>query len=133
MRTIETHKTNAASEALKVVAFIVPGPGGAAARYEISGFTHKTNPFAHEDDPCYHHDCVQLLFQQGDPATVGVNGITSEALLAILIDRHTGFANGPYPSEENAHALNNMQIALDWLHQRTRSRQARGVEGKLEK
>ncbi|MDV4239022.1 hypothetical protein [Acinetobacter baumannii] len=57
-----------------------------------------------------------------------MNGITSEALLAILIHR-TKILNNNFPCEENKRAITYMENALALFEQRTRDRQQRGVEG----
>lgn len=72
-----------------------------------------------------------LAFQNGPVKEngEGVNGITHEVLLAVVIDRLQGFQSGPYKNRENAVALTKLEEALMWLHKRTRDREARGVEG----
>jgi hypothetical protein len=72
---------------------------------------------------------LEIQFQEGNPAEVGTNGVTHEALLAILIDRLKGFQGGKYACRENAIALTKLQEALMWLKSRTEARVARGVEG----
>lgn len=69
-----------------------------------------------------------LNFQQGGVAQNGVNGITNEALIAVLMHR-IGFLNKLFPSPENAKALDHLQGALDQLELRTARRMTRGVEG----
>ena len=69
-------------------------------------------------------------FQKGGIAENGVNGITNEALLAIVIHRLECFQSGPFPCDENAYALANANSALQSLENRTQKRKARGVEGK---
>lgn len=56
-------------------------------------------------------------------------GTTNEELLEVLIDR-LKFLNGKFPCRENEQALNHMEMALDWLNERTRKRVAQGVETK---
>jgi hypothetical protein len=75
--------------------------------------------------------CTRLSFQNGPIAEVGTNGVTHEALLAILVDRLQGFQNGPYKCRENAIALTHLEDAQMWLQKRTRDRMARGVEGTM--
>lgn len=55
-------------------------------------------------------------------------GVTNEALLAIVIDRLEGFQSGEFPCQENQLAMNACRYALSHLKQRTRGRIARGVE-----
>ena len=87
-----------------------------------------------------------LGFQNGPIACAeDFNGITNEALLAVVIDRMRGFqyatneagerttAPGHYACRENALALTHLEEALFWLQKRTRDRMARGVEGTMKK
>lgn len=71
---------------------------------------------------------TSLEFQNGPIKEAGVNGITNEALLAVLIHR-TNVLNTRFPCRENAIALTKMQEALMWFEKRTADRMARGVEG----
>lgn len=126
-RHITTHVTNPANDKLAIVVTDEPGSGGANHSYRIRGFNTTNNPSKlgmekPEQD-------VQILFQNGPINEVGVNGLTHEALLAILIDRLEGFQSGPYASEYNQNALEDVRSALDWLQRRTKERMARGVEG----
>ena len=70
-----------------------------------------------------------ISFQQGGVAGSGVNGITSESLIAILIHR-IKFLNDQLPCPENARALNHLDEALINLEVRTARRMVRGVEGR---
>lgn len=128
-RVLHGHKVNPANDQLKITVLDEPGAGGACHQYLIEGFDL---PIETEDGP----DSVQALlinFQNGPINEVGVNGITHEALLAILIDRMEGFQVGPYACRENALALAKLEEAQMWLQKRTRDRMARGVEGTHEK
>jgi hypothetical protein len=77
--------------------------------------------------------CPSLRFQTGPVLEngEGVNGITHEALLAVLIDRLEGFQAGPYANDYNAVALAGCRGVLRALHERTKDRQARQVEGTM--
>lgn len=77
--------------------------------------------------------CCDINFQNGPIAESGVNGISNEALLAIVEDRLIGFQSGEYACRENAIALTKLQEAMMWLQKRTRDRVARGVEGTMQK
>jgi hypothetical protein len=114
MREIATHKINPVNDKLVVEALDGPGPGGASHLYRI------TLPSAYFAD---------LIFQNGPIAEAGINGITHEALLAILIDRLEGFQGGPFKSQTNGDALYHLREALKFLHSRTKERMSRGVEG----
>lgn len=73
----------------------------------------------------------KIFFQNGPVKEVGVNGVTNEALLAILIHR-TETLNKLFPCAENEAALEHMQKALQSFNDRTANRMARNVEGKNE-
>lgn len=125
MRTINSHKVNPANDKLEIAVADEPGAGGANHRYEIRGFSTEANP-SHDD--ASDAEAV-ILFQNGPIADVGVNGVTHEALLAILIDRMQAFQAGPYACRENALALTKLEEAQQWLFHRTLARMQRGVEG----
>lgn len=72
---------------------------------------------------------TSIDFQRGPVAEAGVNGLTNEALLAILIHR-TKFLDAKFPCDENKRAIQHMEEALVNLEVRTARRMVRGVEGK---
>lgn len=114
MRTITDHKLNGLNEALDITVTDEPGPGGANHAYQISNGVVVM---------------ASVLFQNGPIQEEGVNGISNEALMAIVIDRLRSFQSGPYSCRENAVALTHLETSLMWLQKRTRDRMARGVEG----
>ena len=125
VRELTSHKVNGLNEALRIVLLDESGAGGANHLYEIGwGYGPEsmgdTNP-------------TVISFQNGPIAEAGVNGISQEALLAIVEDRLRSFQAGPYACRENALALTHIQEAMHWLHHRTRERMQRGVEGTMEK
>ena len=122
-RELTGHKVNGANEALFVEALDEPGCGGASHHYGIGGFKHRN--WSETDDETY----LNVRFQNGPIADAGTNGVTHEALLAILIDRLQGFQSGKFACRENALALTKLQEAQMWLKSRTEARLARGVEG----
>lgn len=69
-----------------------------------------------------------IEFQRGPVKDNGVNGLTNEALLAILINR-TQHLDDKFPCKENKEAIYHMGAALEWLNQRTQARLQQGVEG----
>lgn len=125
MRTLDIHKTNPANGQLEIKVMDQPGAGGANHHYEITGFDTASNPSL--DGMEYHG--LEVLFQNGPIAEVGVNGVTHEAFLAILIDRLESFQQGKYACTENGLALSHLRAALTTLQARTIARAARGVEG----
>lgn len=69
-----------------------------------------------------------LNFQNGPVKEAGINGITSEGVLAAIIHR-TRILNENFPCKENELALDALQLALKAFEARTIGRVARGVEG----
>lgn len=130
MRELFSHVVNPANEQLHIEVLDEPGSGGANHLYRITGFDSASNA----SDPwakLHGHAATQshVLFQNGPIQEAGVNGVTHEALLAILIDRLEGFQRGTYANTYNGEALANLKNAQHALHARTRERQDRGVEG----
>lgn len=114
MRTINSHKVNPANDRIEVTVVDEPGSGGANHQYSLQ---------------IPNVPATYLNFQNGPIAEVGVNGITHEALLAVLVDRLQAFQKGPFACRENAIALTKIEEAQHWLHHRTKARVDRGVEG----
>jgi hypothetical protein len=130
MREITGHKVNGCNESLTVTALDKPGAGGACHLYVVEGFNTAKNP----SDPFAMRygkpaDHATILFQNGPIGEAGVNGITHEVLLAILIDRLEGFQAGKFACSENALALQSLKLAQNALQYRTQLRVMRGVEG----
>lgn len=133
-RFLDTHIVNPANDKLTIAVMDEPGSGGANHLYMISGFDTATNPVKIDDGsesglPVAASQACAIIFQNGPIAEVGVNGITHEALLAILADRLESFQAGPYASNYNAMALLHIRSAQEFLHQRTKDRMAQGIEG----
>lgn len=134
-RTLTDHKVNGLNEALDIHVLDQPGPGGANHSYQImipDSVPLKPGVTVH----CH------LGFQNGPiQKPEDFNGITNEALLAVVIDRMRGFqyatneagerttAPGQYACRENALALTHLEEALFWLQARTRRRVSEGNEG----
>lgn len=114
MRELSGHKVNGCNDGLAIMVLDEPGSGGASHKYLISGGKYI--------------NCA-VEFQNGPIPEVGTNGVTHEALLAIVIDRLESFQAGPYQCEENATALSCLLLAQAALKSRTEKRLARGVEG----
>lgn len=131
MRTLTDHKLTGLNEALEITVEDMPGQGGACHRYDITGFDTEKNPSSvRQDGYKSSFSRTIILFQNGPIQEVGgVNGVSQEALLAILIDRLRSFQAGPYACRENAIALTHFEEGMMWLQKRTRDRLARGVEG----
>lgn len=121
MRELKQHIVpgDSVNHQVKIEVLDQPGAGGACHDYVIK-WTSKTGATQHNS---------LISFQNGPIKEAGVNGVTHEALLAIIIDRLEHFQAGPFKSDMNAAALLNCRHALECLQERTIERIARGVEG----
>lgn len=127
-RELTSHKVNGLNDALNVVVTDDPGQGNACHEYAITFYDKR---YGYERSPIaekHGRNCI-ISFQNGPINEVGINGISNEALLAIVEDRLIGFQSGEFACHENAIALTKLQEAMMWLQKRTRDRMARGVEG----
>ena len=128
MRELNGHKVNECNEAISIAADERdPNNGNASHLYTLTIKRHTPADSAISTQ--LPDRSVVLQFQHGPIKEVGVNGLTNEALLAIVIDRLEGFQSGPYACVENQEALDYLLEAQHHLKQRTRARVARGVEG----
>lgn len=123
MREINGHKVNECNEAIGITADERDPDNGNASHHYTLGYV----------DGGGHKQLFTVQFQHGPIKEVGVNGLTNEALLAIVIDRMEGFQSGKYACRENALALTKLHEARMWLFERTRERLSRGVEGTHQK
>lgn len=113
-RVLTEHKVNPANDLIEIEVMDEPGAGGANHEYELRVPNGST---------------TRISFQNGPIAENGVNGLTQEALLAIVVDRLRAFQRGQFSCRENALALTKIEEAQHWLHHRTRERMERSVEG----
>lgn len=118
MRKLTDHIVNGDdADQLDITVTDEPGAGGANHEYLIDWLSSQ----------------VSICFQNGPIKESGVNGLTQEALLAIVIDRLRSFQAGPFSCRENAIALTHCEEALMWLQRRTIARVKRSVEGTYQK
>ncbi len=115
MRKITTHCVNGLNENLDLSVMDEPNSSGASHEYRI--------------DLVPANKYWDISFQNGPIKEVGFNGLSSEVLLAICIDRLRSFQAGPFSCRDNALALTHLEESLMWLQKRTRDRMTRGVEG----
>ena len=132
MRELTGHVVNPANDRLKIEVIDEAGQGGACHRYDITGFdTEKNASNLTPDGYKSSFSRAIILFQNGpiDEDGNGINGLTHEALLEILIDRMKGFQSGQYACENNQLTLECLMSAQGYLLSRTKERMARNVEG----
>lgn len=150
MRLITDHKLNGLNDAIVIGAVDQPSDVGANHVYRIDLVGGAPTPGGAE---------LMIQFQNGPIGEVGFNGISNEALIAVVLDRLRGFqGENPRPQEkraltagefgaemareelwgkfkcrDNAIAITHLEEALMRLQKRTRDRMARGVEGTLQR
>lgn len=101
----------------------------ASHTYVISGLNMSTNPEAPEGLG----NELTIYFQNGIVPEVGLNGVTPEILLEILVDRFKLFQKGNFACPENEKAIVGMEQAIDAIRSRIKERLSRGVLNTLEK
>ncbi len=121
-RYVTTHKLGGdiCNNNISIMSVGEVGAGGAFTEYEIL----INNPV-----PGSPYTVRRLKFQNGNPAVVGVNDLTNEALLAIVLDRLHGFQQSANCCRENALVITHLEEAQNWLARRAMLRKAQGVEG----
>lgn len=133
MRNITDHVLPGLNEAITISVLDEPGQGGACHEYALNVTAEKLPSYAEAlkvlPNGSVTFNACTIRFQNGPIKEFGVNGISQEALLAIVIDRLRSFQAGDYACPDNAEALAHLQGALKCLQRRTRERMARGVEG----
>ena len=105
MLEITKHKVNGLNEKIAIHAVGEPGPGGAYSDYKITIGGLETN----------------IHFQEGIDF---FNGLSNEALLAVVEHRLNCFQEGPFACMENMVAAIKVREALELLHKRTLDRVA---------
>jgi hypothetical protein len=112
MRKLETHKVDPTNERIDIEVRDTLGAGGAHCHYNVSGFDTKRNParigvYGYKNS--FSH--LPIVFQSVPVAEVGVNGITHEVLIAIIIDRLEHFQKGQFANDYNRLALEHLDAA----------------------
>lgn len=98
------------------------GPGGAHHKYALV--------FSGDEDGALINSKGVIQFQCGprkDPNSE--HGWLDTDLLEIVRDRLKDFQNGPFATDDNAKALEHIEIALMYMNKRVEERAARGVLG----
>lgn len=121
-RSIRLHEVTEADRLIHIHAY-PDGPDGAPAGYRIM------MPVSDGDGELVGYVHQNLKFQYGPICENGVNGLTLPVLLAIVIDRIHTLQMGEHPCEENKKAEACASLALRFLHERTKRRQAEVSEG----
>ena len=103
-----------------------PGNGGANYEYMISGVISET--------PVRKTFGETIKFQNGARKDQNaIHGILDTDLLEIVRDRLKGFQSGEFATDDNAKALEHIEIALMYMNKRVMDRYERNVLGTYEK
>lgn len=94
----------------------------------ISSLADGTDVEGHEYQILSGPKTTAISFQLGGVADNGVNGLTNEALMNVVLHR-LKFLDAKFPCEENKQAIAHLSTSLAALESRTAGRMARGVEG----
>lgn len=128
MRTLHDHEINDFNtDCVAVTTIDEPNHETGGGAHHMYGVSYG-DPSGEKGDP----GLAVLEFQNGPVSEAGVNGITNEALIAVVLDRLRSFQKSPYSCRENALMITKLEEALMWGHKRTLDRVRRGVEGKHE-
>lgn len=111
------HQANEQDNALSIDATGEPSHGGAYHDYLIVNNDGSDKVVG------------SIHFQEGPIKEHGINGVTEAALLEIVLHRLRAFQAGPFSSRDNSLAITHIEDGLMRLHNRTRDRQRRKVEG----
>ncbi|WP_304576739.1 hypothetical protein [Romboutsia ilealis] len=82
-----------------------------------------------EKDPSIVEVISEVKFQKGPVLEVGLNGVQDVDLLLMVQTRLQAFQKTEYACKENVEAIASIQDAIVWMTARTKSREARNVEG----
>mgnify|MGYP006883653150 CR=1 FL=1 len=118
--TVAWNQDGGLNEKLIICAADQAGPGNAFHLYNIFLDQSEAEPLELV--------CV-IPFQKGALLEAGLNGVSNEALLAIVQHRLNCFQTSQFASNTNAEAINFIQKAINSLGRRTKERLDRGVEG----
>lgn len=127
MRQLHDHEVNDFNtDCLQIEVLDAPDhEKGGGAHHEYGIWLVPTGAVLAHDTP----PDVVVSFQHGPVKEHGVNGISQEALLAVVLDRFRSFQRGPFSCRENAVVITKLEEAMMWMHKRTLDRVRRGVEG----
>ncbi|HEX8637575.1 MAG TPA: hypothetical protein VF692_05900 [Pyrinomonadaceae bacterium] len=126
IEAIHEHKINKFNrECVNVAAIDEKSSDNANHKYEISVW--KNAETSDQNDELV--EVCQLNFQNGGLKEVGPNGITDQALIAVVLHRLRGFNSGQFASRDNSLAITHLEDALMRMERRSNDRARRGVEG----
>ncbi len=118
MRRLNSHLSSGGFNQLQIAAVDHPAPGHANGRYVISGFNTAYNPSAadpHSGFPAQFTSLPIIFQDEYARPDAPPNGVTEEALLAVVADHLHGKQLGPNNCMENQMALDYILAAIGML------------------
>jgi hypothetical protein len=79
--------------------------------------------------PQVKEDFIEIMFQHGPQEGDEPNGTTMVRVLEVVEERLIDFQKGKLACPQNDEAIRKIREGIFWLQERSRDRQARGVEG----
>lgn len=73
------------------------------------------------------HPFIRVVFQNGFPKEVGINGCRVENVIDVALERLERYQSGPLACPENEAAIRHLRQAREDLELRQRRRQEQGV------
>lgn len=130
MRHISSHTAHGSS-ALRITADDAPFRGMPAHRYDVEGFDTANNRAVRSGGFVPRFRNLSIIFATDDAAAndIGPDGITMDAMLAILADHLHGLQSGPTASQGKQLALEYVESARDVLAQDSGAQQAFATGG----
>lgn len=133
VREITSHHINSFNREHLVILADEPSNGGASHIYQLRLCPATMVGEESIINPKIDAPVDTIKFQMGPVQEVGFNGLTDEALLAIVLDRLRGFQRGTCGCRENAIVVTKLEESIMWLRARAEDRERRGVEGTSQK
>ncbi len=128
MRHLSSHTAHGSS-ALRITADEAPFRGMPAHRYDVEGFDTANNRAVRSGGFVPRFRQLSIIFATEESAAndIGPDGVTMEALLAILGDHLQGLQSGPTASQGKQLALEYIEAARDILAQEAGTQPAFGA------
>lgn len=119
MRQLDTYLPIGGYNALHVAAVDRPNPGFANYRYDITGFNTVYNSAAANGGGLpAHFTRLPIIFHSGAyQADMPLNGVTPDALVAVIVHHLTGLQNSPEACMEYQMAKEYLEAAAGMLQQ----------------
>jgi hypothetical protein len=131
MREVTLHKAFGIDSPIRIESINDPDINGICQTYEL--FIKQHGEFSKATRIQFQKGPIEKIPSEPMVAAAGVNGLTTESILAVALDRLQQAQKGNLSCRENAIAATKIEEALHWLVTRQIDRQRRGVVGTAQK